>query len=123
MLVKFVILLLKEFGLFTILLCILEQVEECSFSVITLIQFSFQLLTCNLVQFVMIIQLIKVVDQLLVVFRSHVSFHFLHIFNFVFVTTHLLLHFLENLVTGLIPLLDIVVPSEEFLGLVAHALM
>jgi len=121
--IKLVVLLLEQFGLLAILLGVLKQIQESSLSVVALEQLSLQFLAGHLVEFIMIVQLIKVIDQFLVVLSCHVRFHLLHVFDLVLVATHLLFHLLQDLVTGGVPLLHVVVPPEELFRLALHALV
>lgn len=87
---------------------------------VALAEFDFQFLRCLFMHFIVIIELVEVIDELLVVLNCQVRFQFLHIFYFVFVAYQLLLHFTDYFITALIPLLDIRIPPMKLFCLLAH---
>lgn len=120
LLIELVVFLFEQLGLLSVLLSVLQQVEECPFSVVGLEELGLELLGGNFVQLVVVIQLVEVVHELLVVLSGHVGLHLLHVVDLFLVAAHLLFHFLEDLVARGVPLLHVVVSSEEFLSLAAH---
>ena len=115
--IELIILLLELGGLFSKLIGLLEELQECPLSVIALGQLPLELLAHLFMHFVMIIQLVEIIHQLLVIFHCKVSFHFLHVFDFFFVARELLFHLAHHFVGRLVSLLHVGISALEFLGL------
>uniref|UniRef100_A0A7S3N160 Uncharacterized protein n=1 Tax=Strombidium inclinatum TaxID=197538 RepID=A0A7S3N160_9SPIT len=87
---------------------------------VALAQLDLQLFGHDLMHLIVVVELVKVVDELLIVLHCEVSFHFLHVFDILLIANQLLLHLRENLVTGLVSLLYVVVAAVELFGLGMH---
>ena len=70
--------------------------------------------------FVMVVQLIEIVDEFLVIFDGKMCLKLFHIFYLIFVANQLLLHFTYYFITTLISLLHIGITTMKLFRLVTH---
>ena len=102
------------------LLGFLEQFQESTLAMVALAQFNFQLFGHLFMHFIVVVQLVEIVHELLVILDCQVRLHFLHVFYLLLVAGQLLLHFGNHFITRFISLFYIIVPPVELLRLVLH---